>query len=85
MCSCLIDVSSKIVTIVLYILMNAVSVVEEARIPVEVEHIVEPQNALVIYPKHPIVKHSGAETKENTYKSNICYTASLKVITGTYV
>lgn len=57
--------------------MNAVSVVEEARIPVEVENIVEAQNALVIYPKHPIVKHSGAETKENTYKSNICYTASL--------
>lgn len=43
--------------------MNAVSVIKEARIPVEVEHIIEPQNALIINPKHPIVKHSSAENK----------------------
>lgn len=70
MCRYVVTIYSKIVTNVLYILMNTVSVVEEARIPVQVEHIIEPKNALVIYPKHPIVKHSSAETKKKKLCKN---------------
>ena len=42
-----------------YLLVSAVCIREESWIPVQVEHIIEPQDWLIIDPEHTIVKHGS--------------------------
>lgn len=53
-------ITNTIYKVILFLLVNAESEFEEGRIPVQVKHIKELDNAVVVYPKNSIVKHSCA-------------------------